>query len=129
MKFIKKYGAPISLGALSGFVNGLLGAGGGVIATYYLASKMAKKEKKGENSGTDIFANAVATMLPISAVSLAIYLAGGYRDVGVPLAATAVCAAAGGALGSYLLTRIGTKVLKIAFSLLVAISGVMMIFR
>ena len=66
MNFIKKYRSHLLIGAISGTINGLLGAGGGIIITYFL-SHVLNEEQKSKNA---VFVNAVATMLPISMVSL-----------------------------------------------------------
>ncbi len=146
MKFIKKYLPTAAVGAVAGFINGLLGAGGGIAVTWYLS---ALERKSGGNqtecgaqtdrhdefqtvestaSANDIFANAVATMLPICAVSLIIYLKRGYATgtYAVKMLPTAI---AGGAIGAYLLTRLKFKIIKTVFALLVTVSGAMMILR
>ena len=69
MFFIKTYWRDILIGALAGFANGLLGAGGGIIVTYYLSHALSDEQKK-ENG---VFANAVATMLPVSVFSFSLY--------------------------------------------------------
>lgn len=125
MKFIKKYGFSIIIGALAGFINGLLGAGGGIIITYYLAHTLDKKQKR-ENG---VFANAVATMLPISAVSLLMYFLKGYVTFNKELLMILFPAIIGGILGAILLGKLKLKILKLIFAALVIISGCMMVFK
>lgn len=127
MRLIKKYAPAAIAGALSGFVNGFLGAGGGVIATFFLSGALKEKEKGGDKNA--IFANAVATMLPISAVSLATYYFCGSITLDLSMLSLVPCALIGGALGAYLLTRVKFKTIKTAFALLVSLSGLMMIFK
>ena len=68
MKFFNRYSVLLVLGGiLSGFVNGLLGAGGGIIIVFIL-SKLLK-----ESDSRDVFANAICVMLPLSALSCLIY--------------------------------------------------------
>lgn len=125
MKFAKKYLFCAIVGAFSGFINGLLGAGGGIIITYYL-SNVLSKDQKAENG---VFANAVATMLPISAVSLSIYLLRGYIKPDSGLLSILPCAVIGGFVGAFLLTKLKLKTVKMIFAILVAISGILMIFK
>lgn len=125
MLFIKKYKWHVALGIISGFVNGLLGAGGGIIVTYFLARALDDENKK--DGG--IFANAVATMLPISVFSFAVYLVRGYFSFDRGFLYLLLPGVLGGILGAFLLSKINSRVLKIAFSLLVVVSGISMIFK
>ncbi len=123
MKFVKKYAASSAVGALAGFVNGLLGAGGGIIITFFLSKKLDTDNKN------DVFANAVATMLPVSIFSFGVYLIKGYFPLDKSILSLLPAAIIGGIAGAALLTKIKFKILKIVFSILVVISGIMMIFR
>ena len=123
MKFLKKYASSILVGAIAGFINGLLGAGGGIIITFFLSKKLDTENKN------DIFANAVATMLPVSIFSFAAYLIKGYFPLDSSILSLLPAAIIGGVVGAILLTKIKFKILKIVFSILVIISGIMMIFR
>ena len=125
MKFVKKYWICASIGALSGLVNGLLGAGGGIIITYYLSRNLSDKEK----SKNGVFANAVATMLPISAVSLLLYFLKGYISYSNSLLSLFPSVLIGGIIGAFLLSKLKLKIVKLIFSILVTISGTMMIFK
>ena len=125
MIFFKKYGAHILIGSLAGGVNGLLGAGGGIIVTYFL-SHILTNEEKSENG---VFACAVATMLPISIVSLTIYLLKGYLKINHSLLFLLPSAIIGGLIGAFLLSKLHLKAVKTVFSVLVIISGIMMIFK
>ena len=125
MKFIKKYSIYILVGAIAGAVNGLLGAGGGIIITYYLSKELTENQK----SGNGVFANAVATMLPISVISLIFYVSKGYVKIDSNLLSLLPIGIIGGFLGSFLLTKLKLKTVKIIFAILVTISGFMMIFK
>jgi uncharacterized membrane protein YfcA len=125
MNFIKKNYIPVGIGALAGAVNGLLGAGGGIIITYYLAHAL-NEEQKSENG---VFANAVATMLPISVVSLVLYLLRGYIKVDNGLLSLFPSAIIGGVIGAFLLTKLKLKTVKLIFAFLVTLSGLFMIFK
>ena len=65
----KRMGA-LMLGFLAGLLNGLLGAGGGIVLVRG-AERILPREY---HDGRDIFANALAVMLPISAVSAIAYV-------------------------------------------------------
>lgn len=62
---MKRFGAWLS-GAAAGAVNGLFGAGGGMVLLPLLAATTELGEK-------EVFANCVAIILPLSAVSAAVY--------------------------------------------------------
>lgn len=112
------------MGILAGFVNGLLGAGGGIIAVYALNAAF-----KGELSDTrDVFANALCVMLPISAVSCIGYaFMGEIRTEG--LAAFMIPAIVGGLCGALLLGRIRADVLKNLFAGIVIYSGLTLMIK
>ena len=125
MKFVKKYGICLLVGALAGTLNGVLGAGGGIIITYFLSHLLTEDQKR-ENG---VFANAVATMLPISAVSLFLYFSKGYIQMDNTLFYIIPSALIGGILGAFLLTKLKLKTVKNVFSFLVIISGFLMILK
>ena len=85
-----------AVGAVSGFIAGLFGSGGGVAVVEGL-----------ERTGTEerrAHAASLAVIFPISALSAALYGIGGY----VPLESTLwLCggAVAGGVLGAFLLNK------------------------
>lgn len=115
-------------GALAGFCNGLLGAGGGIILVFALAPLVARDEE-GERS---IYANALLVMLPLSMITLWRYLSSGAvgagegATLGSPLLLGAL---AGGAIGALTLGKLRGKRLRELFALLTAISGVIMLCR
>ena len=125
MTFFKKYIPIFLIGILAGAVNGLLGAGGGIIVTYFLSHTLTKEQK----SKNGVFVNAVATMLPISVISLIIYLTKGYIKIDSSLLVLLPSALIGGIIGAFLLTKLHLKTVKILFSILVVISGIMMILK
>ena len=124
MKFFKSSFFLIAIvGLVAGFVNGLLGAGGGIIIVFIL-SKLIKKEA----APRDIFANALCIMLPLSALSCIIYALNGSINFegSLPFFIPAI---AGGIIGGILLSKINTELLKKIFALLVAVSGILMIAK
>ena len=124
MKKLKNTPIPLALcGLLAGFTNGLLGAGGGIIIVYALSALLEKKA-----DSRDIFANSLCVMFPVSLVSCFIYFRGG--SVGTHSMGTLLLPAIiGGAVGGFALSKINTRTLKMIFSLLVTISGIILIFR
>jgi len=110
-------------GAAAGFLNGLLGAGGGIVLIYALA---ALKQDDSPDAVRDTFAAAVACILPMTALSALLYASDGrIRWEEVPM--LVLPAAAGGILGAFLLDRLPTKLLKKIFAVLVLIAGIRML--
>ena len=113
------------IGTLAGAINGILGAGGGILITYHLSHTLNKEEKK-QNG---VFANAVATMLPISLSSLIIYFTKGKVPLNSSFFKIAICAPIGAIAGAILLTKLKLKTVKLIFSSLIIVCGIMMILR
>jgi len=120
-----KKGALILIGGtIGGFINGLLGAGGGIILLWVLARL---NPEKGGNAVRDNFAAVVLTVLILSCASAVTYSAKNGIDT-KSLLTLAVPGMAGGVLGAYLTDRLNTDILKLVFSILIIIAGVNMIF-
>lgn len=121
----KAKGIKLSLaGLLAGTVNGLLGAGGGIIIIYALNKIIGEKEL--DKNGA--FATALCIMLPISVLSVLIYSSRGHISMegfGVFLLPAII----GGALGGVLLGKLNTAFLKKLFAGLVIISGILLLVR
>ena len=114
----------IVAGILCGFINGLLGAGGGIIAVFAL--RLALGDELSDTR--DVFANALCITLPISAVSCLSYaLHGNLKINGIGL--YVIPAILGGALGGVLLGKLKATTLRKLFSALVVISGILLIVR
>ncbi len=113
----------ILLGFFAGLLNGLLGAGGGIILVRG-AEKVLPREY---HDGRDIFANALSVMLPLSAVSAIAYVIRGSVS-GVDFTPFILPAVIGGVSGGMLLAVIDTRLLRFVFSALVVWSGFTMIF-
>lgn len=105
----------------AGFMNGLLGAGGGIILTFVLSYIFG---------GTGISRNglisAMAAILPISLFSLMTYGFGEYFEPGF-LLSVAVPSALGGISGAFVGARIKSVWLVRIFAVLVIYSGVRML--
>ena len=112
------------IGLLSGFINGLLGAGGGIIIVFGMMPLISREN----GSARDVFANALAVMLPVSFVSLISYFLSG-RLVGDRFGIYALPAALGGIIGALILDRLKISFLKKLFAVIVIWSGIYMILR
>lgn len=111
-------------GIAAGFVNGLLGAGGGVIIVRSAAHVLPHGR---EYSPRDVYASALAVMLPVSAVSALSYAGLGVWDGsgGIYILPALV----GGVIGALLLDRLHTQLLRFIFSAVAAYSGIMMLLK
>ena len=110
------------IAAASGLINSLLGAGGGILLSLTLPA--LTKEKFADRR--DVYINAQAAMIPGCALSCLIYSMRGMVDT-VGFSLLAIPAAAGGALGSFLLSKIKSGIIQILFALLVIWSGIRMV--
>ena len=111
-------------GLAAGFLNGLLGAGGGIVIVWILEKTVGSMAEDKRN----IFANALAVMLPISAMSTVSYaLSGGLP--GGDITRFLLPGVLGGLFGAFLLDRIGAGTVKTLFCLLVILSGIVMAVR
>ena len=113
----------IAGGVASGFINGLLGAGGGIIIVFIL-SRLLKEH----SDHRDIFANALCIMLPVSLLSCIVYVTRGKVSFDA-FPTLVVPAIAGGIIGGILLCKIKTGTLKKLCAVLVVISGMILIFK
>ncbi len=120
-------GAPAKLllaGLAAGVVNGLLGAGGGIITVFALTK--IYKDKMSEKN--DVFAHALCVMLPLSLLSCTLYLIrGSFSAEGFGV--FVLPAVLGGAIGGFLLDKLRATVLRRLFATLVIISGILLIVR
>lgn len=114
MKVITVF-ALITAGLLSGFVNGLFGAGGGVICVLALTAFLKTEKKKAH-------ATTVAVILVFSLISIFFYAKEGNIDLKTSLWC-ALGGTLGGALGAYLLRKIPTSWVSKIFGILMLISA------
>ena len=118
-KFPRKF-LPFAVGALgAGFLNGLLGAGAGIILYFVLAAADSKNAKE------NLVLSSTSVMF-FCVISLFFYrgnaalTAESILRVGIP-------AALGGLCGAYLLTKIKTEAVKKPFSIVVIVGGILML--
>ena len=112
----------LGIGMLAGFLNGLLGAGGGIAVVMGLRALFAKKGADAHS----FYATAIAVMLPLSALSVWQYAAGGHLP-SVSLWGLILPAAAGGATGAFLLRHIAPHRLNRIFAAIVMLSGIILV--
>lgn len=107
-------------GIAVGAVNGLLGAGGGMIAVPLLM-KLGLDRKSAHS-------NAVAVILPITVLSAVIYIFNGYVTVksALPFLPGGLL---GALLGTYCLKKISPSLLKRIFGIFMVYAGVRLLFR
>ena len=107
-------------GLISGFLNGLFGSGGGVLAVLFLRDILGDERRA--------HASATLMILLMSIVSFALYAFGGSVEweTGLMFMPGGV---AGAVLGSIFLKNIGTTTLRRCFGGLIAVSGAVMLFR
>ena len=121
--FIKRSLPVLLLGILAGFLNGLLGAGGGIPLVLGLSLLFGKKVANGRR----FFTTALATMLPLSLLSVYRYTdAVAISDT--QLLAVMLPSLAGGALGAVLLKKLSIDILNRIFATVMALSGILLLF-
>lgn len=110
----------IMTGVVSGFLNGLFGAGGGVLGVMFLR-KIIGDERKAHASAT-------LMILIMSIVSFVLYLLNGHIDFAQGL--TFMPGGVIGAIaGAAFLKNINSDILRRIFGGVIAISGVVMLIR
>jgi uncharacterized membrane protein YfcA len=111
---------PVLGGFTAGFINGLLGAGGGMVAVPIIKG-MGVEQKRAHSSS-------VAVIMPLSLFSAAIYLftkSVKFSDV-LPFLPAGLL---GAAVGTLIVSKIPQKWLKILFSAFMIWAGVRLILR
>lgn len=109
------------IGAISGFVSGFFGAGGGVVLIFALSILLKNDKKK-------VFAQTALITASFAFVSAVIYQMKG----NLPFEAAfryVLPAAIGGGIGAYLLAKLKLNFIKRIFALTVMLGGLIMIFR
>ena len=112
----------VAIGVAAGFLNGLLGAGGGIVIVYGLGWLFGREEIEPHS----LFATSIAVMLPLSAVSALQYVRNGHLPE-LSVSALILPAIAGGALGALLLRRLTPHALAKLFAAVVLVSGIALV--
>ena len=112
---LKKKWRAGAAGAAAGIVNGLFGAGGGMLLVPLLSAWCGVEERK-------CFASALCVMAPLCLVSLGVYALHGTLEAGesVPYLIGGIF---GGAAGARLLRRIPVRLLHALFGMLILWGG------
>lgn len=114
----------IAIGAGAGFLNGLLGAGGGIL----IVAGLRRLFRWRGIDPRSVFASAIAVMLPLSVLSAIQYFMHGRlneADIGL----LALPAIAGGVTGGLLLQRLTPVALSRIFAGVVLVSGFLLVIR
>ncbi len=107
-------------GGIIGIINGMLGAGGGMLAVPVLKS-LGLEQKKAQ-------ANAIAVILPITVLSATLYVMGGNVSLSdaLPFIPGGLI---GSILGTFIMSRISPKYLKIIFGGFMIWAGIRLLMR
>ena len=108
------------LGALSGFINGFLGGGGGVLVVAVLLACLSLPQKNAQ-------ATALLIILPLTAISAVVYLLQGNVKWDVTLWTT-LGVVVGGIVGALLLSKLKGNTAKIIFAIVLIAGGIKMLF-
>lgn len=121
---MKKSFVKSAVGIAAGLLNGLFGAGGGAVVVPAVKRFLGEETHKAH-------ACAVAVMLPLSAVSAAVYFTGAYSADEKPDYLMLLFVSAGGMLGGFagakLLNKIPSGALRKIFGILIAAAAIRMI--
>ena len=111
----------IGLGIFVGFVNGFLGAGGGMLVVPCIIAILKMDTKIAH-------ATAILIILPICIVSGIIYAVKGAFEFDVFLPCL-IGTVVGGVLGTFILSKLKNDIITAIFSLTMITAGVMMIVK
>lgn len=119
---MKQKGKMLWIGVVTGFANGLFGSGGGTIVVPAMERLLGVEEHKAH-------ATAIAVILPLSMLSLGIYLwKTGVGEVWQIALGTCIGGLAGGVVGARLLKRISGVWLHRVFGAFLLAAAVRMLF-
>lgn len=120
LKKIKKFFKPAILGLGVGLINGVFGAGGGMLAVPLLKSEGLSQKSA--------HANAVAVILPITVLSAVLYLANGRVSVSDSLAfiPTGVL---GSVIAAFALQKFSNRLLQKIFAVFMLYAGARLLLR
>ncbi len=116
---IYKYIVFIFVGLLIGFANGFFGGGGGMLCVPLLIYALGLKDKVAH-------ATALLIMLPISLVSIIVYISNLSIDISTTLYVM-IGSIVGGILGSLLLKKLSNGFIRGLFAIIMIVAGIRMI--
>ena len=111
----------VGLGLFVGFVNGFLGAGGGMLLVPCIIPILKMDTKVAH-------ATAILIILPICIVSGVIYMLQGSFDFDIFLPCL-IGTIVGGVLGTFILSKLKSDIITMIFSLVMIAAGVIMIVK
>lgn len=103
-------------GGLIGFINGLFGGGGGMVAVPLLINALGYEQKKAH-------ATAILIIAPVCLISCVAYLWNGYIKLNV-LIPTAIGSVVGGLCGAGLLNKLSVEAVRAVFVVIMLVAGV-----
>lgn len=109
------------LGFIAGILNGIFGAGGGLLVVPMLESQKIEARQA--------HATSIAIIFPLSVISGALYLLNGVSLDWEKLFLILPLGLLGAAIGSYLLLKMQNKLLKKLFALVMILSSIRILFR
>ena len=122
LKISRKSIGLIIISLLSGLINGLLGAGGGIILSLGFSSLIG--DELGERK--DVYFNSQAAMVPVCVVSYLLYVGSGEMSA-ISLRDMLFPAILGGVAGGILSAFIKSKYIRLIFAIIVLFSGIRML--
>ena len=111
----------IILGLFVGFINGFLGAGGGMLLVPFIILILKMDAKVAH-------ATAILIILPICAVSGVLYIIKGAFELNIFIPCL-IGTIVGGVLGTFILSKLKNNIITAIFSVVMIAAGVMMILR
>ena len=120
---IKNLLLQIGLGSVIGFINGFFGGGAGMIIVPTLIYIFKLEDKKAH-------ATSLVIVFPLCLISSIIYLFNSHQDISINICLK-VCIGfvIGGLIGAILLKKINNKVLRIIFSFVMVVCGIIQLFK
>ncbi|MDR0879467.1 MAG: sulfite exporter TauE/SafE family protein [Clostridioides sp.] len=109
-----------TVGVFTGFINGLFGAGGGILLVPILNNLFKTEEHKSH-------ATALGIILFLTITSSVFYVYAGTYDIGITWK-VAIGSVVGGYLGAKLLNKVTGRFLRIAFGIVMILAAVRMVF-
>lgn len=120
--FFKYFPLLLLIGFLAGLLNGLLGAGGGILIVIGLRAIFGKEVSDSKR----FYATAIAVMLPLSVISAWQYMQNGHLPT-LSLGLLVLPALCGGIIGALLLRLIRPLLLARIFAAVVLVSGIVLV--
>lgn len=111
----------IVFGCLIGFLNGFMGAGGGIVLVPFLEYVLKYKEKIAH-------ATAILIIFPVSVLSSIFYIINGAFNFSITLPVL-IGSLVGGVVGAFLLKKLKNNVISLMFSVVMIGSAIYMFFK